>query len=95
MKGRVAFPSFALNEWCLFFVGGGGLGWVLESSLGPSLHTLSLDISARPGLTGTETRLKQAEVYGGGGVGAGEEKGKSNRRGRRTREVRKPASISL
>lgn len=95
MKGRVAFPSFALNEWCLFFVGGGvrmGAG-VKFGPLSP--HPVLGYTSKTWSNWNRETRLKQAEVYGGGGVGAGEEKGKSNRRGRRTREVRKPASISL
>lgn len=39
----------------------------LELSLGPLFHTLTLDTLARPGLTRTETPLKQAEVGCGGG----------------------------
>lgn len=35
--------------------------------MGPLFHTLSLDTLASPGLTRTETHLKQAEVGCGGG----------------------------
>ena len=59
--------SFLPYQVCWWFGEGGGEGKGLELSLGPLFHTLSLDTLARPGLTRTETHLKQAEVGCGGG----------------------------